>query len=809
MQRFVKYLSTGKAHRQVHRFHVLGQCADRNPVDAGFSDGVNAFQTDVPRGFQHRPTGVERDGIAQHAQAEIVEQDHLGAGFQRACQFIQTFHFDLDETATLARLRSHGARLLKHRSNAAGGENVVFLDQDGVPQGQTVAAATADANRVFLGQTQAGQGLARIDHLRFGIGDGIGVKARLAGHGREHLQKVEGAAFAGEQGAGVAFDAAEQLVGLDAVAVPGQPFDFCSGIEAAETALEPGTTAKHAGFARDDGGAAGYSGGNEIGGEVAGADILGKGGSNVAFDFGGEQGQKFNRHLAGGQIVLDWAHCTVRESPMSELLAIFQVSLGVAIALTVGLLLAYWYVRDITQKRHTVLRNYPIIGHLRFFFERLGEYFRQYFFLGDRDEMPFNRATRSWVYRLAKNEGGMIGFGSTYDLMEPGAILFVNAPFAVLEEDKQATPPLLIGEDFCQQPFVGRSLVNISGMSFGAISAPAVRALSRGAAAAGCWLDTGEGGLSPHHLEGGCDIVFQVGTAKYGVRDELGRLDPAKLREIAAHENVRAFEIKLSQGAKPGKGGVLPASKVTAEIAAIRGIPLGKDSFSPNRHPETGNMDELLDMVERVRDLTGKPVGVKTAIGGWAFLHELTEAVARRGLHAAPDFLAIDGGEGGSGAAPQALADHMALSILEGLPRTVDALLEAGLKQRIRVIAAGKLVTPAKAAWAIACGADFVNTARGFLFSLGCIQALRCHTNTCPTGITTHNPRLQRGLVVEDKAERVAHYCRNMNHEMEMIAHACGLKHPRELRREHVRIMQPNGHSEALSTLFPYPSIRV
>jgi glutamate synthase domain-containing protein 2 len=271
---------------------------------------------------------------------------------------------------------------------------------------------------------------------------------------------------------------------------------------------------------------------------------------------------------------------------------------------------------------------------------------------------------------------------------------------------------------------------------------------------------------------------------------------------------VRAFEIKLSQGAKPGKGGVLPGAKVTEEIAGIRGIPVGRDSISPNRHPEMGNMDQLLDTVERVRAVTGKPVGIKTAVGGWQFMHELNEAVLRRGLHSAPDFLAIDGGEGGSGAAPQALADHMALSIVEALPRVVDALTEAGLRNRIRIIAAGQLVTPARAAWALATGADFINTARGFMFSLGCIQALRCHTNTCPTGITTHNPRFQRGLVVEDKAERVAAYCRNMNHEIDMMAHSCGLRHAREFRREHVRMVQPNGLSIAMNILYPYPGER-
>ena len=491
---------------------------------------------------------------------------------------------------------------------------------------------------------------------------------------------------------------------------------------------------------------------------------------------------------------------------MSGLVSVLSVSAGTLLAIALFVVLVFWYVKDITQKKHTVLRNYPIVGRLRYFFEQMGEYFRQYFFTGERDEMPFNRATRAWVYRLAKNEGGIIGFGSTYNLHEPGSLVFVNAPFPVIEEEQLPTPPLAIGEGWCERPFTARSIVNISGMSYGAISKPAVRALSRGAAAAGCWMDTGEGGLSPYHLEGGCDVIMQIGTAKYGVRDADGRLSADRLRELAAHETVRAFEIKLSQGAKPGKGGVLLAAKVTEEIAAIRGIPVGQDSISPNRHRDAANADQLLDMVARVREATGKPVGIKTAIGGWQFMHELTEAIARRGIGAAPDFIAVDGGEGGSGAAPQALADHMALSIDEALPRVVDALIETGLRERVRVIAAGKLVTSARAAWALAAGADFVNSARGFMFALGCIQALRCHANTCPAGVTTHNPRLQRGLVVADKAERVAHYCRNMNREIDMIAHSCGLRQAREFRREHVRIVQGFGQSIAFNMLYPYPA---
>jgi glutamate synthase domain-containing protein 2 len=470
-------------------------------------------------------------------------------------------------------------------------------------------------------------------------------------------------------------------------------------------------------------------------------------------------------------------------------------------------LLFFVFIRDITQKKHSVLRNYPIVGRFRYFFEQLGEYFRQYFFAGDRDEMPFNRATRGWVYRLAKNEGGTIGFGSTYDLHQPGALIFVNHPFPVLEEERLPTPSLVLGEGHCKQPFEARSIVNISGMSFGAISAPAVRSLSRGANVAGCWMDTGEGGLSPYHIEGGCDIIMQIGTAKYGVRDAQGSLSEERLLELS--KVVKAFEIKLSQGAKPGKGGVLPGKKVTAEIAQIRGIPEGRDSISPNRHRDISNMNELLEKIAWMRDLTGRPVGIKTAVGGWRFMNEMADIVHRRGLEYAPDFLVIDGGEGGSGAAPQALADHMSLSIDEALPRVVDALVETGLKSRVRVIASGKIVTSARAAWALCVGADFINTARGFMFALGCIQALRCHQNTCPTGVTTHNKRLQRALVVEEKYLRVANYAMNMNKEVDMIAHSCGVRHARELKREHVRIVQASGQSVALNMLYPYPEPKV
>ena len=488
------------------------------------------------------------------------------------------------------------------------------------------------------------------------------------------------------------------------------------------------------------------------------------------------------------------------------MLSVISYGIGTVLGFMAIALIVFWLVQDVVQKKHAVLRNYPVIGRLRYLFERQGEFFRQYFFAGDRDEMPFNRATRSWVYRAAKGLGGNIGFGSTNDLRQPGSIIFVNAAFPTLEHEYVPTPPLTIGAGYCAQPFEAKSVVNISGMSYGAISVPAVRALSKGAALAGCWLNTGEGGLAPYHEEGGCDLIMQIGTAKYGIRDQDGEFSPERAKALAP--KVKAFEIKLSQGAKPGKGGVLPGGKVTPEIALIRGIPAYQDSLSPNRHPDIANVDQLLDSIAMLRELTGRPVGVKTAIGGWQFINELCDGINRRGLDFAPDFMTIDGGDGGSGAAPQVLADHMSLPVAEALPRVVDALIESGLRQRIKVIAAGKLVTPDKAAWALCVGADFVNTARGFMFSLGCIQAMRCHTNACPTGITTHNKRLQRGLVVEEKYLRVAHYAQMMNKEIDMIAHACGLQHTRQFTREHVRVVQTADRSEAMITLYPYPQRR-
>jgi glutamate synthase domain-containing protein 2 len=455
------------------------------------------------------------------------------------------------------------------------------------------------------------------------------------------------------------------------------------------------------------------------------------------------------------------------------------------------------YILDVTQTRQAIRRNYPVIGRFRYFFENLGGFFRQYFFAMDREEMPFNRAERSWVYRAAKDLDNTSAFGSTRNLSPAGTVLFVNCPFPTLGTDATDVGAVIIGPG-CEHPYATRSLFNISGMSYGALSKPAIQALSAGAAKSGCWLNTGEGGLSPWHLEGGADIVFQMGTAKYGVRDEQGHLSDDKLRAVAAHPQVKMFEIKLSQGAKPGKGGILPAAKVTAEIAAIRGIPAGQASISPNRHPDIDSVADLLDMIDRIRRVTGKPVGFKAVIGAYGWLDELFGEINVRGPDSAPDFITIDSADGGSGAAPMSLMDYMGLPIKESLPLVADKLQAYGLKERIKLIASGKLITPAEVAWALCVGADFIVSARGFMFALGCIQALQCNKNTCPTGITTHNPRLQKGLDPVIKAERIANYVRNMVYEVGVLAHACGVREPRQLRRFHARIVAEDGYSVSL-----------
>ncbi|APX22899.1 MULTISPECIES: FMN-binding glutamate synthase family protein [Salipiger] len=482
---------------------------------------------------------------------------------------------------------------------------------------------------------------------------------------------------------------------------------------------------------------------------------------------------------------------------LQVLALIFVAVIGAALLLVIVL-----FFIDRAQAGDAIRRNYPVIGRFRSLFTKLGEFFRQYFFAMVREEMPFNRAQRDWVYHATKGKDNTVAFGSTRNLNIPGTPIFVNAVFPPLDDQFASTDPMVIGPH-ARVPYVARSIFNISGMSYGAISRPAVEALSRGAAQAGIWLNTGEGGLSPYHKLAGCDLVFQIGTAKFGLRDEHGGLSDEKLRAVAADPQVKMFELKLAQGAKPGKGGILPGEKVNEEVAAIRGLRVGQAGISPNRHREIDDFGDLLDMIGHIRDVSGKPCGFKTVIGSSDAWEELFKLIVARGPESAPDFICIDGGEGGTGAAPMPLIDLVGMPIREALPRIVDLRDRYGLKDRIRIIASGKLVNPADVAWAICLGADFVASARGFMFSLGCIQALKCNRNTCPTGITTHDPRLQKGLVVEDKYMKVANYAKGIIKEVETIAHSVGVSEPRQMRRRHVRIVQADGSSIPFNKIRP------
>ncbi|MGV6801682.1 MAG: FMN-binding glutamate synthase family protein [bacterium] len=459
------------------------------------------------------------------------------------------------------------------------------------------------------------------------------------------------------------------------------------------------------------------------------------------------------------------------------------------------------YMIDKGQRRDAIRHNYPVVGRFRYLFIWLGEFFRQYFFAMDREELPFNRAERDWIAKATHKKNVVQPFGSTRIINKPGTPIFTPAAFPLLDEEAYRAPAVIFGEGHVAQPYAVHSLINISAMSYGALSKPAILALSRGAAAAGCYMNSGEGGISPWHLQGGGDLIFQLGTAKYGARDLEGNFSETIFRQTAEHDHIKMIELKLSQGAKPGKGGILPAIKVTEEIAQIRGIEAGKSSISPNRHKEVNNFDDLLDFVAKLRELSGKPVGIKTVLGRLDWIDGLCGVIKLRGEAAAPDFITLDGGDGGTGAAPLALIDNVGLTLRESLPMLINSLEKHGLRKRIKVICAGKLVTPAEVAWAYASGADVVNTARGFMFSLGCIQAMRCHSNNCPTGITTHKKNLQSGLNPKRKAIRVQNYIHQMEKDVNVIAHSCGVPHARALQRHHVRVVQANGRSKSLETI--------
>ena len=453
-------------------------------------------------------------------------------------------------------------------------------------------------------------------------------------------------------------------------------------------------------------------------------------------------------------------------------------------------------IRDIFfNKKHTITHNFPLVGHLRYFLESIGPELRQYIVSGNREELPFNRVERGWIYASSKNENNYEGFGTDQDIYEVNYIFINNAviPYKAPEAHHYYKDPYFVacakvmGEyNKRRRPFRPASVINVSAMSYGSLSARAIEALNRGCKKAYAYHNTGEGGLSPYHQKG-ADVVFQIGTGYFGVRSEDGFFSMEKMVALTKeYPQIRAIEIKLSQGAKPGKGGVLPASKITPEISKIRHVPLGKDVLSPPNHSAFSNMRELVNFIEDIAEHTGLPVGIKAAIGKLGEWEELADIMVNE--NRGPDFISVDGGEGGTGAAPPSFADHVALPFIYGFTNIYKLFQQRGLTSRIVFVAAGKLGFPAKAAMAFAMGADLINVAREAMLSVGCIQAQVCHNNTCPTGVATQNKWLQSGLNVKDKAERVNYYFTNFKKELLEITHACGYEHPCQFTMDDVEI---------------------
>lgn len=439
-------------------------------------------------------------------------------------------------------------------------------------------------------------------------------------------------------------------------------------------------------------------------------------------------------------------------------------------------------VRDLVQTRQAIRRNYPLLAHFRFFFEYIRPEIRQYFLEDDTEQTPFSRVQRSIVYQRAKNEADKRPFGTQLDVYAP-QYEWINHSIAPTD------PPthdfrIDIGGERCAAPY-SASVFNISAMSFGALGANAIRALNAGAKRGGFYHDTGEGSISRYHREMGGDLVWEIGSGYFGCRNADGTFSRERFRENAAFAAVKMIEVKLSQGAKPGHGGVLPGAKVTAEIAEARGVPVGVDCMSPARHSAFSTPRGLLEFVAELRELSGgKPTGFKLAIGHpWEWFG-IAKAMHETGL--VPDFIVVDGGEGGTGAAPLEFTDHVGAPLRESLMLVHNTLIGLGLRERVKLGASGKIVTAFDLARTLALGADFCNSARGFMFALGCIQAQSCHTGRCPTGVTTQDPLRQRALVVPDKAERVHQFHQNTLKALRELVAAAGLEHPRELGPEHV-----------------------
>jgi glutamate synthase domain-containing protein 2 len=467
--------------------------------------------------------------------------------------------------------------------------------------------------------------------------------------------------------------------------------------------------------------------------------------------------------------------------------------------------------RDLLQREHTLLRNFPVLGHARYLLEEIGPELRQYLVAGNNEERPFTRDQRRWVYASAKKANNYFGFGTDNDLEYTAGYPVINhrtfgraVPTTNVHTGHDVDLPaakVLGAARGRRQAFRPASVVNISAMSFGSLSGAAVEALNRGAALAGCMHNTGEGGLSRHHRHG-ADLTFQIGTAYFGCRDEHGRFDLQRLKDLVAGAPVRALEIKLSQGAKPGLGGVLPAAKVSAEIAETRGVPEGVDCISPSRHAEFSDVDSLLDWVELLADETGLPVGIKSAVGDMGFWHELTDRMSRDGRGV--DFVTVDGGEGGTGAAPLIFTDSVSLPFQLGFARVYAQFARKGLQEQVVFVGAGKLGLPDNATVAFALGCDMVNVAREAMLSIGCIQAQKCHTDTCPTGVATQNAWLAHGLDPALKSVRAANYITTLRRDLLKVAEACGVEHPGLIDSDSVEILTGRTASRPLHAVYEY-----
>ncbi|MBO9709667.1 MAG: FMN-binding glutamate synthase family protein [Caulobacter sp.] len=440
-------------------------------------------------------------------------------------------------------------------------------------------------------------------------------------------------------------------------------------------------------------------------------------------------------------------------------------------------------VIDLVQRRHSIQRNYPVIGHIRWLAETVRPELRQYLFEADEEAAPFSRSQRSLVYRRAKGLAGEHAFGTLLDVYRDGYEFIAHSMAPAKASDPESFR-ITIGGDQCARPY-SASVFNISAMSFGSLSANAIRALNNGARIGGFYHDTGEGSISPYHREGGGDIVWEVASGYFGCRDKNGRFDPAKFEAQARTDQVKMIEIKLSQGAKPGHGGVLPGPKVTPEIAQTRGVPVGVDCVSPARHSAFATPLELMAFIAQLRALSGgKPVGFKLCVGQpWEFMG-IVKAMLETGVR--PDFIVVDGAEGGTGAAPTEFSDHIGTPMREGLLFVRNVLVGAGLRDQIRIGAAGRVVSAFDIASVLAIGADWANAARGFMFALGCVQSLSCNTNRCPTGVATQDKLRQKALVVPDKAERVANFHRQTLHALADMLAAAGLEHPDQLTPRHL-----------------------